>query len=118
MAACGPDAGSWFGVGRWPECTCGFAPRNNRLLTLHWRDQGFSVQDDHGRLVTTPLWAVVGCDHRGLTFETTGPDPDVLADTVASWAQQEEDKWPEMGLIYMLISPEELPAAAAWEEER
>lgn len=55
-------------------------------------------------------WAIIGCDKFGVTVEATG-QPDVIADRVASWAQQEDDRWPEMGLIYMLISPEEIPAA-------
>jgi hypothetical protein len=55
-------------------------------------------------------WAIIGCDQYGVTVEATG-QPDVIADMVASWAQQENDKWPDMGLVYMLISPEEIPAA-------
>lgn len=55
-----------------------------------------------------PTWAVIGCDAGGVTVEKTGPDPEVLCDAVASWAQQEEDRWPDMGLVYMLIDPEEL----------
>lgn len=61
-------------------------------------------------------WAIIGCDGRGVTIEKTGPDPEALCDTVASWAQQEEDKWPEFGLLYMLVSPEELPLARELEE--
>lgn len=56
-------------------------------------------------------WAVIGCDDLGVTVEKTGPDPEVLADAVASWAQMEEDKWPQLGLLYMLISPDEVPLA-------
>lgn len=51
----------------------------------------------------TTEWAVIGCDREGVTVDKTGPDPEALADAVASWAQQEEDKWPEHGLIYMLV---------------
>lgn len=63
-------------------------------------------------------WAIIGCDDKGVTVEKTGEDPEALADAVASWAQQEEDKWPELGLIYMLIGPEQVPAARALEAEK
>lgn len=59
-------------------------------------------------------WAIIGADDGGVTVELTG-DRDALIDHAASWAQQEADLWPEMGLIYMLITPEELPAARALE---
>lgn len=49
-------------------------------------------------------WAVIAHDGLGETVERTGADPDALADEVASWAQQEADKWPELGLIYMLVA--------------
>lgn len=62
-------------------------------------------------------WAVIGCDHTGVTVERTGEDPEALADSVASWAQQEEDKWPELGLIYMLVAPEDVPLAVALMEQ-
>lgn len=52
-------------------------------------------------------WAVIAVDDDGITVERTGDDPAWLADDVASWAQQETDRWPEHGLIYMLVSPEE-----------
>lgn len=61
-------------------------------------------------------WAVIACDDLGVTVDKLGPDPETLADTVASWAQQEEDKWPDHGLIYMLIDPDQLPGARALEE--
>lgn len=48
-------------------------------------------------------WYIVAADDSGMTIEATGNDPEELANKVASWAQQEEDKWPEMGLIYMLV---------------
>jgi len=49
-------------------------------------------------------WAVIGWDaETGETVELTGCDPEALADRVASWAQQEADRWPELGLIYMLV---------------
>ena len=51
----GPDATSWFGRGRWPECRCGYAPRDNQALNNHWREHGFKVVDEHGRLVKHPL---------------------------------------------------------------
>lgn len=47
---CGPDPVTWFGVGMWPECACGFAPRDNRALTAHWRAAGFEVVDVGGQL--------------------------------------------------------------------
>lgn len=48
---CGPVAATWFGVGQWPTCTCGLAPRDNAVLTAHWREQGFEVVDQHGELI-------------------------------------------------------------------
>lgn len=60
-------------------------------------------------------WAVIGCDHLGVTVEKTGADPEVLADALAPWAQQEADKWPDKGLVYMLIEPELVEAARALE---
>lgn len=60
-------------------------------------------------------WAVIACDDLGVTIEKLGRDPEALADTVASWAQQEEDKWPEHGLIYMLIAPDQVLDARALE---
>lgn len=48
---CGPVPSTWFGLGKWPTCRCGFAPRDNGALTEHWREQGFRVVDDHGHLV-------------------------------------------------------------------
>lgn len=61
-------------------------------------------------------WAIIAADELGVTVERTGSNPEALADEVASWAQQEEDKWPEMGLVYMLICPELVDAARALEE--
>lgn len=63
----------------------------------------------------TNRWAIIAADEKGVTVECTGPDPEALADRVASWAQQEEDKWPAMGLLYMLICPELVDAARALE---
>src|ERR1700741_509854 len=62
-------------------------------------------------------YAVIAADDSGVPVERTGTDPAALADEVASWAQQEEDKWPDMGLVYMLITPDELPLARTLEEE-
>lgn len=53
-------------------------------------------------------WLVLAADQDGVTVEATGPDPEALADHVASWAQQEADRWPGFGLVYMLV-----PAAEA-----
>lgn len=64
----------------------------------------------------TGVWAVIGCDGLGVTVEKLGADPEALADSVASWAQQEADKWPELGLIYMLIAPDHVSDARALEE--
>lgn len=71
---------------------------------------------DRPRLHRTD-WAVVAVDDLGLTVDAVGPDPEALADKVASWAQQEVDKWPEMGLIYMLILPNQLVDALAQQAE-
>jgi hypothetical protein len=57
-------------------------------------------------------WAILGCDD-GVTVETTGEDPEALADRVASWAQQEADRWPDMGLLYMLVDVEDIKHDAA-----
>lgn len=54
-AECGPDVPSWYGRGRWPECTCGFAPRDNLVLKEHWRAAGFTVVDAHGTLQVRPV---------------------------------------------------------------
>lgn len=51
----GPDPHTWFGIGLWPTCTCGYAPRDNGLLTAHWREHGFEVVDNHGTLVRRPV---------------------------------------------------------------
>lgn len=48
---------TWFGVGLWPTCKCGFAPRDNDKLTAHWRTYGFRVVDEHGRLMKRPVAA-------------------------------------------------------------
>lgn len=52
--ACGPVASTWFGPGVWPTCRCGFDPRDNSALVRHWRDAGFRVVDERGRLVMIP----------------------------------------------------------------
>lgn len=83
---------------------------NLEAFSAHMREKEMNY-------LKTPMWAVAGCDDRGVTVERTGADPETLADSVASWAQQEEDKWPDMGLLYMLIPPEQVPAARALEEE-
>lgn len=55
-------------------------------------------------------WAVIGWDaETGVTIERTGNNPEALADHCASWAQQEADRWPEMGLLYMIVRRDELP---------
>lgn len=53
-------------------------------------------------------WAVLAVDGDGVTVELKGSDPEALADQVASWAQQEADRWPEMGLLYMIATPDQL----------
>lgn len=50
-------------------------------------------------------WVVIGADDYGVTVEVSGDNPEALVNRVASWAQQEEDRWPEHGLVYMLIEP-------------
>lgn len=52
---------------------------------------------------TPVLWVVLGCDSKGVTEEARGPDPDALANAWAAAAQQEADRWPELGLVYMLV---------------
>lgn len=59
-------------------------------------------------------WAVIGADDDGLTIERTG-DAEEIADWIAAAAQQEGDRWPEFGLVYMLIPPDQLPEARALE---
>lgn len=54
-------------------------------------------------------WAIVAADPGGVTVDATGLDPWVLADLAAPWAQQEADRWPEMGLVYMLVCRGDLP---------
>lgn len=49
------DPVSWFGIGRWGECTCGYAPRDNVALAKHWASHGFTILEDHGTLVKTPV---------------------------------------------------------------
>ncbi|SIH22299.1 Uncharacterised protein [Mycobacteroides abscessus subsp. abscessus] len=53
--ACGPDFASWFARGQWPRCACGFSPHDNTVLNQHWRDAGFAVVDNHGRLEKRPV---------------------------------------------------------------
>jgi hypothetical protein len=55
-------------------------------------------------------WAVLAVDDDGMTVDALGDDFWRLADRVASWAQQEEDRWPRMGLLYMLIPAADVPA--------
>jgi hypothetical protein len=45
----------WFTRGTWPECSCGYAPRDNAALTAHWAELGFRVVDEHGTLVKCPV---------------------------------------------------------------
>lgn len=40
----------WFLSGRYPWCSCGFAPRDNALLVAHWAELGLAWRDDHGWL--------------------------------------------------------------------
>lgn len=54
-------------------------------------------------MTATTGYAVVAADEFGATVDARGDDAEVLADKVASWAQQETDKWPDMGLVYMLV---------------
>jgi hypothetical protein len=49
----GPVPATWFGVGQWPTCRCGLAPRDNGQLMAHWRTHGVEVVDDHGQLVVS-----------------------------------------------------------------
>jgi hypothetical protein len=51
----GPVGRTWFGIGLWPTCSCGFAPRDNVAPTEHWRDHGVKVVDEHGRLARTAV---------------------------------------------------------------
>jgi hypothetical protein len=54
-------------------------------------------------------WQVLGCDDGGVTEEWEGPTAN-FPDWIGRAAQQEQDKWPEMGLIYMLVEvPERCP---------
>ena len=53
--ACGPDATTWFARRTWPQCRCGFAPRDNATLNAHWAESGFAVIDKHGFLVTEKI---------------------------------------------------------------
>lgn len=51
----GPVPATWFAPGVWPTCACGLDPRDNGVLTAHWRERGFEVVDDHGTLRTIQL---------------------------------------------------------------
>jgi len=51
----GPVPSTWFGRGSWATCKCGLAPRDNGVLNDHWREHGFKVVDEHGRLVCHPI---------------------------------------------------------------
>lgn len=51
-------------------------------------------------------WVVLGCDTGEPTVEAHGDDPWVLADRLAAAAQQEEDRWPHLGLVYALVEVE------------
>jgi hypothetical protein len=51
----GPVPTTWFGIGCWPSCKCGYDPHDNGLLNAHWREHGFEVVDDHGHLVCRPV---------------------------------------------------------------
>jgi hypothetical protein len=53
---------------------------------------------------TTETYAVLAVDHFGITVDGRGDDGEALADRFAAAAQQELDKWPNMGLIYMLVT--------------
>lgn len=58
-------------------------------------------------------WVIVGADDSGISIEWSGEDPEKMPDWMGAAAQQEEDRWPEMGLIYMLVEPTEAPLALA-----
>ena len=81
------------------------------------RAKNSSLTDPSWRVDYREEWAVIACDDLGVTVEKLGRDPKALADSVASWAQQEEDKWPEAGLVYMLIPPDQIADARALEAE-
>jgi hypothetical protein len=51
----GPNPASWFTPGVWPTCLCGLDPHDNAVLAKHWEDHGFTVVDEHGRLVKHPI---------------------------------------------------------------
>lgn len=54
----------WFLRGEYPQCSCGYAPRDNRKLIDHWAERGIAWYDDHGQL----KWRAVE--------STTTPSPD------------------------------------------
>lgn len=87
------------------------------LSELVARAKNSSLTDPSWRVDLRDEWAVIGCDDLGVTVERLGRDPEALADSVASWAQQEEDRWPEQGLLYMLIPPDQVADARALEAE-
>lgn len=45
------DPATWFSIGKYPECRCGFAPRDNIALIEHWREAGFMIVENKGQLV-------------------------------------------------------------------
>jgi hypothetical protein len=40
----------WWSRGRYPYCSCGYAPRDNGLLNAHWAEHGLVWYEDHGQL--------------------------------------------------------------------
>lgn len=59
-----------------------------------------------GHLECADAWAVIGADAGGVTIEWMG-DPDDMPAWIALAADQERDRWSEMGLVYMLVTADE-----------
>lgn len=55
----------WWERGVFPECSCGYAPRDNGLLYKHWAEHGLSWYDNYGHLE----WRVVLPDRSPETVE-------------------------------------------------
>lgn len=95
----------------WQDCRYKFEGADTdgtkyyHCLTHDDTTQGHEVSCERAYYANTGKWTVIAHDEFGVTVEASDQDAEALANKIASWAQQEENRWPEFGLIYMLIEP-------------
>jgi len=96
----------WTAPGVWPECSCGFAPRDNALLYQHWASHGLEWYSDggqlHSRAVARPTRVHTTTPDVCWAYQQ-GADPivddhyqtqEMLADTFYDWLRGiKEEVW-------------------------